>query len=298
MVGVTDFVALDVETANADFASICSIGLVHFKQGEIFRSLTILVDPEDDFDPVNISIHGIRPDDVRGRPTMAKVFPIIGEALRDAAIVHHSPFDRTALARAAVKYSTVGLPCTWLDSLQVARRSWASHREDGGYGLANLARLFQIQFKHHDAAEDARCAGLVVMRAINDTGIPLQGWIDEIGYETTAAGTVIRRPRKPSYAGKHARQGDGDGPLLGEIVVFTGALNLPRGEAAAKAAEAGADVADGVTKKTTILVVGDQDLRFTKGQEKSSKHRKCEGMIAKGSRIKIVGESDFLLMVS
>lgn len=298
MAGITDFVALDVETANADFASICSIGLVHFKQGQVFRSLTILVDPEDDFDPANIAIHGIRPDDVRGRPTMGKVFPVIGDALRDAAIVHHSPFDRTALARAALKYSTIGLPCTWLDSLQVARRSWAAHREDGGYGLANLARLFQIQFKHHDAAEDARCAGLVVMRAINDTGIALQGWIDEIGYETTAAGTMVRRQRRPSHAGKHARQGDGDGPLLGEVVVFTGELSLPRAEAAAKAAEAGADVADGVTKKTTILVVGDQDLRLTKGQEKSSKHRKCENMISAGAKIRIVRESDFLLMTA
>ncbi len=297
MAEVTDFVALDVETANADFASICSIGLVHFKQGQVFKSLTILVDPEDDFDPVNIGIHGIRPEDVRGRPTMAKVFPVIGEALRDSAIVHHSPFDRTALARAAVKYSTVGLPCTWLDSLQVARRSWAGHREDGGYGLANLARLFQIQFKHHDAAEDARCAGLIVMRAINDTGIPLHSWIDEIGYETTSAGSVVRRQYRPSYAGKHARQGDGDGPLLGEIVVFTGALSIPRGDAAAKAAEAGANVADGVNRKTTILVVGDQDLRLTKGQVKSSKHRKCEEMISKGSLIRIVGESDFMLMV-
>ena len=37
---------------------------------------------------------------------MAKVFPVIGSALKDAAIVHHSPFDRTALSRAAAKYGT------------------------------------------------------------------------------------------------------------------------------------------------------------------------------------------------
>ena len=60
---------------------------------------------------------------------------------------------------------------------------------------------------------------------------------------------------------------------------------------------AGCDVADSVTKKTTILVVGDQDLRYTRGQEKSTKHRKAEHMIAKGAPIRIVGESDFLLMV-
>jgi DNA polymerase-3 subunit epsilon len=76
-----------------------------------------------------------------------------------------------------------------------------------------------------------------------------------------------------------------------------GTLQISRAEAATEAALAGCDVADSVTKKTTILVVGDQDLRYTRGQEKSTKHRKAEHMIAKGAPIRIVGESDFLLMV-
>jgi DNA polymerase-3 subunit epsilon len=295
LAGITDFIALDVETANADFGSICSIGLVHFRSGEVFKSLTILVDPEDEFDPINIAIHGIRPEDVVGKPTMAKVFPVIGAALKDTAIVHHSPFDRTALARAAGRYGAGGLPCTWLDTLQVARRTWDGFREDGGYGLANLARAFGIVFKHHDAAEDARAAGLLMLRAIADGGATLQHWVDEIGYESTVS-TAPRRI-KPPTASKVARQGDGSGPMVGETIVFTGALQMSRGEAANEAALAGCDVADSVTKKTTILVVGDQDLRYTRGQEKSTKHRKSEAMITKGVPIRIVGESDFLLMV-
>jgi hypothetical protein len=82
-VGYTDFIALDVATANADFGSFCSIGLVQFRSGQVFKSLTILVDPEDEFDPINIAIHGIRPEHVVGKPTMAKVFPVIGAALKD-----------------------------------------------------------------------------------------------------------------------------------------------------------------------------------------------------------------------
>jgi DNA polymerase III subunit epsilon len=74
---VSDFIALDVETANADSASICSIGLVHFRQNAVFKSLTILVDPQDYFDPINISIHGIRPEDVAGKPTIERVLPVI-----------------------------------------------------------------------------------------------------------------------------------------------------------------------------------------------------------------------------
>lgn len=293
---VTNFIALDVETANSDFASICSIGLVHFRAGEVFKSLTILVDPEDDFSPANIAIHGIRPEDVAGKPTMAKVFPVISSALTDTAIVHHSPFDRTALARAAAKYETNGLPCIWLDSLQVARRAWDSYGANGGYGLKNLATSFGIAFKHHDAAEDARAAGLIMLRAIEDTKISLQCWIDDIGYESVEGAAPRPFKRKTDWK-RHSQDGDPDGPLFGETVVFTGALSIARDQAAQMASMAGCRVSDSVTKKTTILVVGDQDLRLTKGQEKSSKHRKVEAMIDGGSPIRIVRESDFMMMV-
>ncbi|WP_375308402.1 exonuclease domain-containing protein [Bradyrhizobium sp. A11] len=294
---ITDFIALDVETANADLASICSIGLVHFKGGEHFKSLTILVDPEDEFDPVNISIHGIRPEHVVGKPTMAKVFPVVGAALQDTAIVHHSPFDRTALWRAAEKYGTNGLPCVWLDNLQVARRTWDRFKLDGGYGLANLAQAFRYEFRHHDAAEDARIAGLLLLKAIADGGVTLQQWIDNLGYASQSPGVPPKRMKPVAYP-KIARKGDGDGPLLGETITFTGRLSMSRDMAATQAAIAGADVADSVSKRTTVLVVGDQDLRFTNGEEKSTKHRRAEELIAKGFSIKIVGESDFLAMTA
>jgi DNA polymerase-3 subunit epsilon len=79
---------------------------VHFRSNEVFKSLTILIDPEDEFAAANVRVHGIRPEDVVGKPTMAKVLPVISALLQDSAIVHHSLFDRTALAQAAVKYGT------------------------------------------------------------------------------------------------------------------------------------------------------------------------------------------------
>jgi DNA polymerase-3 subunit epsilon len=60
------------------------------------------------------------------------------------------------------------------------------------------------------------------------------------------------------------------------------------------AASIGCDVRDGVAKETTLLVVGDQDLRRLAGYEKSSKHRKAEELIERGQQIRILGERDFL----
>ncbi len=89
------------------------------------------------------------------------------------------------------------------------------------------------------------------------------------------------------------REGNPEGPLYGEVLVFTGALSMPRSQAADLAAAIGCQVAPGVTKKTTMLVVGDQDIKRLAGHEKSSKHRKAEELIEKGISIRILKESDF-----
>lgn len=277
---VTDFIALDVETANADFASICSIGLVHFRKGTVFSSLTILVDPQAEFDPFNIGIHGIRPADVKGKPTIDKVIPVLATNIADSVVAHHSSFDKTAFNRAAERYNIGQLPCIWLDTVRVARAAWP---ELENHKLATLAAEFGIAFKHHDAAEDARAAGLVLTRAISETGIGLEGWIEKFQ-------TLFSRP-------SIAQEGAPNGHLNGECIAFTGALTIPRTEAASLAANAGCTVLENVTKKTTILVVGDQDLRLTNGKEKSSKHIRAEEYQRKGAPIRIVRESDFLLML-
>ena len=89
------------------------------------------------------------------------------------------------------------------------------------------------------------------------------------------------------------REGNPEGPLYGEVLVFTGALSMPRSQAADLAAVIGCQVATAVTKKTTMLVVGDQDIKRLAGHEKTSKHRKAEELIAKGISIRILKESDF-----
>lgn len=77
-------------------------------------------------------------------------------------------------------------------------------------------------------------------------------------------------------------EGNPGGALYGESLVFTGTLEIKRQEAANLAVAIGSQVTPGVTKKTTMLTVEDQDIRKLAGHEKSSKHRKVEELIAKG----------------
>lgn len=274
------FVAVDLETANPRMSSICQIGIVAFEDGREVCAEVRLVDPCDYFDPHNVAVHGITEMDVRGAPSFCDLHGWLCEQTAGKIVACHTHFDRVALAQACGHHQLEPLPCNWLDTAQVARRAW-SDVAHAGYGLANLAQRFGIEFKHHDALEDARAAGLILLRAIEETGFNLEQWIQ-------------RCQRGISSVAPIRREGDGDGTLVGESIVFTGALEMPRREAADLAHEAGAAVEPGVTKQTTMLIVGDQDIDKFAGHEKSSKHRKAEQLITKGQPIRIVGEGDFM----
>ncbi|MDF3608282.1 exonuclease domain-containing protein [Paracoccus sp. DMF-8] len=62
------FVALDVETACSDVASICQIGLACVQPDNQIQTFSMLVNPGTRFDVFNIQLHGIGPDHCGGCP--------------------------------------------------------------------------------------------------------------------------------------------------------------------------------------------------------------------------------------
>lgn len=275
------FVSLDVETANPDRSSICQIGVVRFIDGAPADSWKSLINPRDYFDPVNVSIHGINERAVKDAPGFKDIFDRLTRWVGEDVVVAHTAFDRSAITRAATKIQCAHPPWRWLDTACVARRAWPEVAV-GGYGLASMAYRLAIDFEHHDALEDARAAGLVLVHAAQATGMNIEQWLAR-----------VRQPIDGGNYSKFAREGNPDGALYGEVLVFTGTLSMPRREAAELASKAGCEVADGVTKRTTLLIVGDSDARLLRGHDKSSKHRKAEDLIAKGVAINILSESDF-----
>lgn len=285
-----NFIALDVETANADLSSICQIGIAHFADGQFAAKWDSLVDPEDEFDPINIAIHGIDESKVASAPTFPTLSETITQKVVNTVVVSHTPFDQTAIRSVYAKYG-IELPLiTWLDTACVVRRTWLDLSRRG-YGLAPVAERLGIQFEHHNAAEDARAAGEILLHAMRETGLSVDEWV-------VRAKKPISSTPGGSTSERITRDGNPEGPFYGEVTVFTGALSVPRREAADIAAAAGCEVAASVTKTTTLLVVGDQDIRKLAGHEKSSKHRKAEKLIEKGQPIRILCETDFRSMVS
>jgi DNA polymerase-3 subunit epsilon len=288
MEGSVKFVAIDVETANSNMASICSIGAAVFEKGVLTSEWYSLINPQDYFDGMNISIHGIDEVQIADAPTFKEAAAEISHILTDNIVVTHTHFDRVAMHQAASHWKIPPISCTWLDSARVARRTWAECAQRG-YGLADVCKRIGYTFKHHNALEDAKASGEIMLAAMRETGLDLDAMLKR-----------VLQPIDPSASGNAAsikRNGNPDGPLYGEVVVFTGALEIPRREAADLAASIGCAVGSGVTKKTTLLVVGDTDVARLAGHKKSSKHRKAEELAEQGLPIRIIRETDFRELV-
>ncbi|MBM3605889.1 MAG: exonuclease [Alphaproteobacteria bacterium] len=278
------FIALDVETACSDAASICQIGLACVQADNGIQTFSMLVNPRTRFDPFNIRLHGIGPHHVADAATFADALEALLPLLRKHHLVQHSNFDKRAVAAACGACELAVPDLRWSDSVAIARRAWPELKGNGGHGLANLKRRLRLDFHHHDAGEDARAAALVVLHAEAQLSMPFE--------------QLILPVAKPRHAIRQTRPGKAGGALAGVTVVFTGSLGMSRDAAADLAADAGMAVTANVTQQTTHLVVGDQDLDLLAGLAKSSKHRKAEEMQLAGHPLTIISETDFRRLLS
>ena len=70
-----DFCAIDFETANAERCSVCSVGIVIVKDGEIVDKFYSLIQPEPDYYCYwNTRVHGLTQKDTIDAPVFPKVW--------------------------------------------------------------------------------------------------------------------------------------------------------------------------------------------------------------------------------
>ncbi len=282
-----NFIALDVETANNSRDSICQIGIVQYQKGEIINEWSTLINPEVKFGVIQSGIHGIDEYDVQDAPTYPDIIGNLRTMIEGQTVVYHSgsQFDKSAIEKASVKYGIKVLSCTWLDSALMVRRTWPQFSQKG-YGLKPMCKfLGYSDFAHHDALADAKACGFITLKALEVSNIPIGDWVPKNRKSIT--------PRT-----KKTREGNPSGTLYGEVIVFTGKLTMTRLEAANIASKIGCKVGASVTKKTTMIVVGDQDINVLAGHKKTAKLCRAEELIEKGAALRILGESEFNNLVA
>jgi DNA polymerase-3 subunit epsilon len=170
-----DFVAIDFETANRQRASACQVGLALVRGGRIVESQGWYIVPPtgaDDFDPMNIRIHGITPKKVRAegiswRESVERMIPLIADL---PLVAHNSPFDRSVYTRANDLVGVSAPTYRWEDSVRLARRELPAL---DNHKLHTVTDELGIEFlNHHDAYADAvACAEIVRILSERSGGV-------------------------------------------------------------------------------------------------------------------------------
>lgn len=159
------FIAVDVETAGYDIASICQIGLAFVGFDNSIETYSSYIDPGTPFADGNTRLHGIDAATVSNSPNFLEVLPDLHQVLEAYPLVQHSRYDEKSFDAACRLAGFPVLTSMWIDSVKVARKAWPELRGNGGHGLANLKNVLGLHFRHHDAGEDARAAAEVILKA-------------------------------------------------------------------------------------------------------------------------------------
>ncbi len=308
-----DFVAIDVETANNNVGSICQIGLAKYTNGELIDSYGTLVNPQADFDALNIGIHGITAEQVENAPFIIEVFDEILAFVADTIVVSYTLFDQRALKECLTRYHLPNPNWPWVDATVLVRRTFSQFAYKG-YNLANVCKLLNYQFEHHDALADAKACGHVVTTILRESSDSIQDYVNisqpKRSYNrrgrsrATSQKSVANNDNQVnnSYPTINAMQGNELGRYAGLNICFTGSLSISREEIIELAAKQGFTVKAGASKKLDYLVIGNQDASVSdsaalKDSDKSSKQRKVEALINEGIEIQILAEREFLQLI-
>lgn len=259
-----NFIAFDVETANADPKSICQIGVAVFENGELKESWGSYVNPQTHFDFMNTRIHGITQEIVKNSPTLEQLKYRLEKFFTNKTVVTYTSFDQSALRR-----NNLTFDCEWLDASLVARRTWEKIAFSG-YGLSNVCIMNKISMdKHHDAVSDAIAAGRVLISAMSHHNIDILGAKNLINKSIGSLFSKGKLSDLPSPKDMIIDGGNPEGKWYGEVVCFTGELSIPRVQAGIISSQKGFNVKNSVTKKNYFF--GKGYSRFIKIKWKTNK---------------------------
>jgi DNA polymerase-3 subunit epsilon len=166
---MTDFAAIDFETANYTPSSICSVGVVVVRGDQIAARIYRLIRPTPEwYSYWNTQVHGLTAEDTQNAPFFPRVWEAIAPEIAGLPLVaHNSPFDEGCL-RAAHKAYDMDYPCytfycTCRASRRVFGRSLPNHR------LHTVAAHCGYDLKdHHHALADAEACAWIAREVLGD----------------------------------------------------------------------------------------------------------------------------------
>lgn len=154
-----DFAAIDFETANNERTSVCSVGVVVVRDGEIANTFYSLIQPEPNYYTYWCSrVHGLTRQDTDEAPVFPKVWKQIEPLIEGLPLVaHNKAFDESCLKAAfrcyQMDYPDYVFHCT----LQASRRVFCYLADHQLHTVAAECG-FRLEHHHHALADAEACA--------------------------------------------------------------------------------------------------------------------------------------------
>lgn len=299
-----DFVAIDFETANEKRNSACSLGITVVENNKIIEEKYWLIKPyEMRFEPMNIWIHGIKPEDVENEKTFLELWSEIKPYLEGKLVVaHNASFDMSVLRKTLdsynINYPTLNYFCT-----MVMSRNFYSYLENSKLNTIN--DHLGYKFNHHNASADASACANVVVKALEELEIDnikelskltcfKIGKIYDNDYTSAGKAQGVSIISKKSNNSTETLMKSTDF-FRNKVVVFTGGLgSMSRLDAMNIIRQNGGSTGSSVTKKTNILISAIKNINNITYDTMSTKLRRAKQLNEVGQGIQILDEEEFL----
>ena len=161
---MTDFAAIDFETANECPSSVCSVGVVTVRGGEITDRFYSLIHPEPEYYQWFCRrVHGLGPDDTDA----AQVFPYVWEKIKPLIqglplVAHNARFDECCLKAVFRVYRMDYPDYIFFDTLGASRRHFGHSLPNHQLQTVAAACGYDLVQHHHALADAEACARIAL----------------------------------------------------------------------------------------------------------------------------------------
>ena len=179
---IRDFVAIDFETANQQPSSVCSVGMVMVRDGQIADTFYSLIQLEPNYYSYFCQrVHGITQSDTDDAPVFSKVWQQLEERVVEvffpdmqdtddirhqiAAIpfvAHNARFDEGCLKAVFRVYQMDYPGYRFYDTLTASRRQFGHSLPNHQLHTVAAACGYDLQRHHHALADAEACAAIAL----------------------------------------------------------------------------------------------------------------------------------------
>lgn len=161
-----DFAAIDFETANTAPSSVCSVGIVVVRGGEVVDTFYSLIQPEPNYYNYFCQrVHGLSCQDTDDAPVFPRVWQQVEPLIEGLPLVaHNARFDQGCLKAVFRVYQMDYPDYMFHDTLRASRIAFP---DAPNHQLHTVAALCGYDLtNHHHALADAEAAAAIAIKLL------------------------------------------------------------------------------------------------------------------------------------